>query len=116
MNLAFLPFLGHAALALSIGLGALLNAGWLLHGLLKLGVYQPAAGWAAFAARVLAGCVALGAALAWAARGIDWIALQATPWQRAAVMAGVLLGVAALYFGVLRIVGLNLRQLARRAA
>jgi putative peptidoglycan lipid II flippase len=116
MNLAFLPFLGHAALALSIGLGALLNAGWLLHGLLKLGVYQPTAGWGAFAARVVAGCLALGAALAWAARGIDWIALQASPWLRAAAMAGVLLGVAALYFGVLRIVGLNLRQLARRAA
>jgi putative peptidoglycan lipid II flippase len=59
--------------------------------------------------------LALGAALAWAARSIDWIALQASPWLRAAVMAGVLLGVAALYFGVLRIVGLNLRQLARRA-
>jgi hypothetical protein len=31
-------------------------------------------------------------------------------------MAGVLLGVAALYFSVLRLVGLNLRQLARRVA
>ncbi len=33
MNIAFVPWLAHAGLALSIGLGALLNAGWLLAGL-----------------------------------------------------------------------------------
>jgi putative peptidoglycan lipid II flippase len=116
MNLAFVPLLGHAALALSIGLGALLNAGWLLHGLLKRGVYRPLPGWTGFAARVGLACVALGGALAWAARGVDWIGLQAHPLQHAAILAGVLGGVALMYFGVLAAMGLNLRQFARRSA
>jgi len=115
MNLAFVPLLGHAALALSIGLGALLNAGWLLRGLLKLGVYRPVPGWGGFAARVGLACVALGGALAWAARAIDWIGLQAHPLQRAGLMAGVLGGVALLYFGVLGALGLKLRQFARKS-
>ena len=33
MNAAFVPWLGHAGLALSTSLGATLNAGWLLRGL-----------------------------------------------------------------------------------
>ena len=40
MNLVFVPWLDHAGLALSIGVGALLNALWLLLGLLQRGVDQ----------------------------------------------------------------------------
>jgi putative peptidoglycan lipid II flippase len=114
MNALFVPRLGHAGLALSIGLGALLNAGWLLTGLRQRGLYQPSPGWAGFGLRVAAACAALGGTLFWAARGIDWLGLQAHPWQRAALMAGVLTGVAALYFAVLRALGMNLRQFSRR--
>lgn len=116
MNLAFVPFFGHAALALSIGLGAVLNAWWLLRGLRRLGAYRPAPGWLGFLARVLLASAALGAALAWAAQRIDWIGLQAQPLWRATLMAGVLGGVAVLYFGTLLVCGLNLRQFARRVA
>jgi putative peptidoglycan lipid II flippase len=115
MNLIFVPLLGHAALALSIGLGALVNAGWLLRGLLKLGVYRPEPGWVGFAGRVALACAALGGALWWAGHVIDWLALQAHPWRRAGAIAGVLGGVAVLYFGVLGAVGLRPRQFARRA-
>jgi putative peptidoglycan lipid II flippase len=86
LNVLLVPWLAHAALTLSIGLGALINAGWLLRGLVRLGVYRPMAGWGAFALRVALACLALGAALAWAARAIDWIGLQATPWLRAAAV------------------------------
>jgi putative peptidoglycan lipid II flippase len=116
MNVLLVPWLGHAALALSIGLGAIVNAAWLLHGLRRLDVYRPAPGWAGFLARIVAASTALGLALAAAARGIDWIALQAQPLQRAWAMAAVLGGVALLYFGVLRLAGLDLRQFVRRAA
>jgi len=116
MNLVLVPWLGHAALALSIGLGAIVNALWLLRGLRRLEVYRPSAGWPGFAARVLAACGALGLALHAAARWIDWIGLQAQPLQRAAAMAGVLAGVALLYFAVLRLLGLDLRQFVRRSA
>jgi putative peptidoglycan lipid II flippase len=116
MNTIFVPTFGHAGLALSIGLGALINAGWLLVGLRQRGVYQPAPGWAAFALRVAVGCSALGGALFWAARHIDWLGLQAQPLQRAGLMAAVLLGVAALYFALLWALGLNLKQFSRRGS
>ncbi len=115
MNLLLVPWLGHAGLALSIGLGALVNAGFLLHRLLRLGVLQPQPGWGVFALRVAAANLALGAALAWAARGIDWIGLQAQWGVRAGAVALVLGGVALLYFGVLALCGLRPRDLVRRA-
>jgi putative peptidoglycan lipid II flippase len=114
MNLVFVPLFGHAGLALSISLGALVNAAFLLWGLLRLGVYRPRPGWGAFVLRVLLACVALGAVLAWAAHAIDWIGLQARWGQRAGGMAVVLAGSALLYFGVLWASGLNLRQFVRR--
>ena len=116
LNLVLVPWLGHAALALSIGLGATLNAAWLLHGLLRLGVFKPMPGWGVFIARVLAGCAVLGAGLWWAARSIDWIGMQSHPLQRAGLVAAVLGGVAVLYFGVLRAAGLDPRQFSRRGA
>ena len=114
LNLLFVPWLGHAGLALSIGLGALVNAGLLLGGLLRRGVYRPQSGWAGFAARVLLANVALAAGLAWAAQGIDWIGLQAQWAQRAGAVAAVLGGVALLYFAVLGLCGLRPRQFMRR--
>jgi len=115
MNLVLVPWLAHAALTLSIALGALINAGWLLRGLMRNGVYRPAPGWARFGLSVLLGCLALGAVLVWANGAIDWIGAQARPWWRAGVLAGVLAGVALLYFGVLAVCGLRLREFMRRA-
>src|SRR5690606_20846777 len=43
MNLLFVPHLAHAGLALAIGLGAMVNASWLLIGLIRLGAYTPSA-------------------------------------------------------------------------
>ena len=113
MNVVLVPWLGHAGLALSIGIGALVNAGWLLSGLLRLGVYKPRPGWASFLVRVTLACGALGGTLAWAARAIDWIGLQAHWSQRAGWMALVLGGVALLYFAVLAASGLRPAHLKR---
>ncbi len=52
LNAVFVPFLNHAGLALSIGLGSLVNATWLLIGLRRTGRYQPSSGWWLFALRV----------------------------------------------------------------
>jgi len=114
MNLALVPWLGHAGLALSIGLAALVNAGLLLAGLLRRGVFRPLPGWGGFLLRVLLANLALGAAL-WFAADIDWIALRAHEGQRAAGVAAVLVGVALLYFVVLALAGMRLRDLVRRA-
>jgi putative peptidoglycan lipid II flippase len=115
MNAVFVPWLGHAGLALSIGLGALLNGGWLLWGLRSQGHYRPLPGWAGFAARVLPANLALGAGLAWASQHWDWLALQAHAGQRAALLAGLMLAAVITYFALLLASGLNLRQFARRA-
>jgi putative peptidoglycan lipid II flippase len=115
MNLVLVPLLAHTALALTIGLGAMINAGWLLRGLIRLGVYRPAPGWMGFGVRVFVACAVLGAVLAWAAAGVDWVGAQSRPVWRAAAMAGVLGGVGLLYFGTLAALGLNLRQFSRRA-
>jgi len=114
LNLMLVPWLGHAGLALSIGLGAIVNSSLLLGGLLRRGTYRPAAGWRAFALKVLAANTALGGALALAATRIDWIGLQASPWQRAGWVAAVLGGVAVLYFAVLGACGMRPRDFARR--
>jgi putative peptidoglycan lipid II flippase len=114
MNLVLVPWIGHAGLALSIGLAASLNALLLLWGLLRRGVYRPRPGWGLFALRVVGACTLLGAALAWAAHAIDWIGLQSHYGQRAAWMALVLVAVAAGYFAVLLASGLQLRQFIRR--
>jgi putative peptidoglycan lipid II flippase len=115
LNVVFVPWLGHAGLALSIGLGALINAALLLAGLLRRGTYRPADGWAAFAMKVALANVALGAALYAAATRIDWIALQSAPGQRAGAVAAVLAGVALLYFAVLGACGMRPHQFIRRA-
>ena len=114
MNFVLVPWLGHAGLALAIGLGALVNAGFLLGGLLRRGVYRPRPGWGGFMARVAVANLALGAGLAWAAQAIDWIGLQAHWGQRAGAVALVLAGVALLYFAVLAACGLRPRHLLRR--
>jgi putative peptidoglycan lipid II flippase len=112
MNLVFVPWLGHAGLALSIGLGALVNATWLFLGLRRRGAYTPSPGWGGFALRVLVATAALGGLLGWAARHIDWIG-TAGP-LRAALLAAVLAGAATLYFAVLFALGLRPRQFMRR--
>jgi putative peptidoglycan lipid II flippase len=114
MNLAFVPWLGHAGLALSIGLGALVNAAWLYHGLRRGDVYRPLPGWGAFLARVVLASALMGAGLAAAVHGLDWVGLRQQPWVRIGAMAACLAAAAAVYFGTLRVAGLDLRSFVRR--
>jgi putative peptidoglycan lipid II flippase len=114
MNALFIPFIAHAGLALSIGMGALVNAGWLLAGLRRRGSYVPAPGWGAFALRVATASAVMGGALAWAAWRIDWIALGEQRLLRIGLMAACLSGAVLVYFGTLLATGLKLREFARR--
>ena len=114
LNVVLVPWMAHAGLALSIGLAALVNATWLLIGLLRRGAYQPAAGWFKYAVQVAAASALLAAFLIWGAQQWDWKALQAHEWQRAGLMALMLAGSAVIYFGALRASGVKLRGLLRR--
>lgn len=114
LNVVLVPWLAHAGLALSIGLAALVNAVWLLVGLLRRGAYQPVPGWGKYLLQVAAASLLLAAFLVWGAAQWDWKALQTQEWQRVGLMALMLAGAAAIYFGALRASGLQLRRLLRR--
>jgi putative peptidoglycan lipid II flippase len=115
MNLAFVPWLGVAGLALSIGVGALINAALLFWGLRRQGSYRPLPGWLVFALRIVLASLVMGGLQYVLAKRFDWIALGAHEGLRALAMAGSLLASALLYFAVLALTGLKLRQFVRRA-
>lgn len=112
-NLVLVPWLNHAGLALSIGLGATLNALALLRGLLKRGIYQPGPGWLRYLWRLPIALAAMAAVLYAANLHIDWLAMQLHPWMRALLLAGVGLAAAAAYFGTLLASGLRPRDFRR---
>jgi putative peptidoglycan lipid II flippase len=114
LNALLVPLLGHAGLALSIGLGALLNAAWLLVGLRRRDIYRPRPGWAGFGLRVGAAAALMGGGLAWAAHAIDWVGLGAQGALRAGLLAAVLAAAALVYFGALAAAGLRPAQFVRR--
>jgi putative peptidoglycan lipid II flippase len=113
LNLAFVPFLQHAGLALAIGIGALINALWLLIGLKRRGSYTPAPGWGVFALQVVAASALLAVFLLWAAGAVNWIGLKSHSFERIGLLALVLLGSAALYFVALWVSGLKVKKLLK---
>ena len=115
MNLAFIGWLQHAGLALSIGLAACLNAALLYRGLRRHDVYHPQAGWPAFSLKLLAALIVMGGAL-WLAGGSDaaWLAY---PLAERLIRLTVLVGLGGVtYFATLWLLGFRLADFKRRAA
>ncbi len=107
LNLVFVPWLAHAGLALSIGVGACLNALALYVGLRQRGIYQPGAGWTLFITKQIFALLCMATPLWFAAQRIDWLSLQGTPFLRIGMLAGVL-GVSVLiYLLVLALCGIR---------
>lgn len=113
-NLLLVPYLAHAGLALSIGLGALVNALWLLLGLLRRGSYQPQPGWWRFGLQVLVATGLLTALLWLAAHHLSWVAMRQDAWLRVGWMLVIMVCAALLYFGVLWVMGLRLKAFLKR--
>ncbi len=113
LNVVLVPVLQHAALTLSIGIGAMVNALWLLIGLVRRGSYQPEPGWGKFVVQVLCASAALAALLWWGAHHFDWIGLRAQPLVRAGLLAAAMAASALVYFGLLMASGLKLRSFLR---
>jgi putative peptidoglycan lipid II flippase len=115
MNLAFIGPLRHAGLALSIGLASCLNAGLLFYQLRKRDIYRPQPGWGRFLLRQALALAVLGGVL-WLAMGAegDWLAIGGL--HRAGLLAAVVSGGLAAYFGTLFLLGFRLRDFRRRAA
>lgn len=95
LNALLVPWLAHTGLALSIGLGACINALALLIGLRKRGVYQPQAGWYPFFARQLVATAVMASVLYFLGQQVMWTSESLPVLHRAA------------WLGLLIIVGLS---------
>jgi putative peptidoglycan lipid II flippase len=114
LNLVLVPYFQHAGLALAIGIGALINASWLLIGLIRRGSYQPLPGWGRFGLQVVFASALLAIFLWWAASAVSWTGMRSLYGQRIGLLTLVLLGSAVLYFSALRATGLKVQQLFGR--
>ncbi|MCC2596712.1 murein biosynthesis integral membrane protein MurJ [Pusillimonas sp. MFBS29] len=100
-NLILVPQFAHAGLALSIGLGATVNALCLVVLLRRGKLYQPAPGWTRFGLSLVPALAALSLVLWQAGRHLDWIALGIQPGLRALWLMAVIMAGALAYFAVL---------------
>ncbi|MBK9350460.1 MAG: murein biosynthesis integral membrane protein MurJ [Sulfuritalea sp.] len=115
MNVAFIGWLKHAGLALSIGLASCFNATMLWRGLRRRGVYRPRPGWGAFSLKLLIALGVLGGIL-WLGGDNDsaWLAMNGG--QRILQLAALVLGGMAGYFATLWLLGFRLRDFRLRGA
>ena len=111
-NAAFVPWLGHAGLALSISVGALLNAGLLWFLMQRSGDFRPEPGWAAFLVKLAVALYMMGGAI-WYTMGRESSWFEITAAARAAKLTLVILAGSAAYFASLGIMGLRLREFSR---
>ena len=116
MNIVFVPWIAHAGLALSIGLGATLNALLLYIGLRRKGIYLPQPGWTTFAIRVIGALFILAGIGLWMTHRFDWIALQATPLMRIGALILVMVVCAGSYFSALALMGFRFADFKRESS
>ncbi|MDI9701701.1 murein biosynthesis integral membrane protein MurJ, partial [Burkholderia cenocepacia] len=99
------PLIGHAGRRLGIGVGACVNSLLLFLGLRKRGIYQPSPGWLRFFVQLVGAALVLAGLMHWCAINFDWTGMRAQPLDRIALMAACLVLFAALYFGMLWVMG-----------
>lgn len=115
LNLVFVPLMGVAGLALSIGVGACLNAALLYSGLRRRRIYTPLPGWAPFFFKLMAAVATMGAVAWFGQMQFDWIAMRAHPLLRAGALFAIIVASGITYFGVLGALGFRPRDFKRRA-
>jgi len=112
INIILMLQFAHVGLALATALSAALNAGMLYRGLRKEGVYQPRTGWMRFSLKLLLPNLGLLMTLYWLNPNLtQWLA--ASGWDRSLMLLGVIAAAAAVYFVLLRLVGIRIRQLLK---
>ena len=114
-NLVFVPLFDHAGLALSIGLGASVNALLLLTLLVRRGTYKPGPGWIPFLLRALPALLALGALLYGANHTVNWVDPTLSSGLRITLLLGTIAAAGSAYFAVLFLFGFRLRHFTKRA-
>lgn len=114
MNLAFVGWLRHAGLALSIGLAACLNAALLWRGLLRSDTYIPRTGWLQFMLKISLALLVL-AALLWLTMGAEGYWLTANAGEKLVRLGLIVSAGIAGYFAALWALGFRLSDFRRRA-
>ncbi|WP_025917115.1 murein biosynthesis integral membrane protein MurJ [Herminiimonas sp. CN] len=115
MNLLFVPWIAHAGLALSIGLGACVNALFLYFGLRRRNIYRPKAGWSQFMIRLAGALFLLAGVALWSAAQFDWMGLKAHPLMRIGALLLVISVCVATYFSALLAMGFRFADFKRIA-
>ena len=111
LNALLVPHLRHAALTLSISIGALCNALWLLGGLIRRRSYRPEPGWLVLLLQTLVASALLAGFLYWARTAVPWTAMKSQTLLQVGWLAGVLLLGAVIYFAALAATGVKWRRL-----
>ena len=111
MNLIWVPMFAHAGLALSIGMGAMLNAALLWYYLKRSGRYTPQPGWAKLALQSCFAALLMGAFLHWANVHWDWVALRENALTRIGLLAVLVVLGMGIYGGVMWILGFRIKAL-----
>jgi putative peptidoglycan lipid II flippase len=113
-NLAFVPWLKHAGLALSTGLGACVNAGLLYYFMRKQNIYVPRPDWLVFVFKLVVALYMMGGALLWfGGSRADWVTMSSVA-QITKLLWLVALG-AGVYFASLWALGIRVQDFSKRA-
>ena len=113
MNLIFIPKLAHVGLALSVGLGACFNAGFLFLLLKRHGIYQPRPGWFIFFFKQAVALIFMAAVALYLSSQFSWIAMQTHSIYRAVCLAAILVSCMGVYFVSLFVMGFRFRDFKR---
>ncbi|SFI28890.1 putative peptidoglycan lipid II flippase [Collimonas sp. OK307] len=115
MNYVFVPIFAVAGLALSISVGACLNAGFLLWSLMRRGIYKPEAGWIRYFMRLLGALFLMAAVALWCSQQFDWTGPHTSSLARIAALCAVLAACGITYFGALLAMGFRFGDFKRIA-
>ncbi len=113
LNYFLVPPLQHAALTLSISIGAAVNALLLLAVLVRRGSYRPLPGWGRYLLQVIVASALLAVFLLWGANAFDWAGAHVEKFRRIWSLALMLITSCAIYFIALRLTGVKVMALLR---
>lgn len=114
-NVILMLQFAHVGLAMATALSAALNAGLLFIGLRKRGVYTANAGWFTFAIKIIiANSVLIASLLIFTPTTNDWLAWSV--WQRIGQLTALIIGSVIVYFSVIALTGIKVKQLIKPKA